>query len=261
MNQMPIALTIAGFDPCGGAGLQADLKTFQAHGVYGLSVATAITIQNTRGVAAVYPLPAGQVREQLSNLLADFDIQAVKIGMLGFAGNVRVVAQFLKQSKIKSVILDPVIDSQSGRPLNDEGCLAVMQEQLMPQSMLITPNTEEVSRLCEFPVNSRESMQQAAAALHRMGAGCVLIKGGHLGGEESCDLLFDGEEYTFRCWPRIDGPSPHGTGCVLSAAIAANLAHEQTMAQAVANAQDYLQGLRRHPLKIGKGYPLLSSTT
>ncbi len=261
MNQIPIALTIAGFDPCGGAGLQADLKTFQAHGVYGLSAATAITVQNTKGVAAVYPLPVGQVREQLSNLFDDFDIRVVKIGMLGSGENAWVVAQFLKESKIKPVVLDPLIASQSGWPLNDEACLEVLQKQLISQSMLITPNTEEAARLCGFAVNSRESMQQAAAALHRMGADYVLIKGGHLGGEESCDLLFDGEDYTLRCWPRIDGPSPHGTGCGLAAAVAANLASGQPMSQAVASAQDYLQELRRQPLKIGQGYPLLSSTT
>jgi hydroxymethylpyrimidine/phosphomethylpyrimidine kinase len=127
--------------------------------------------------------------------------------------------------------------------------------------MLITPNTEEAARLCGFSVKDREGMQQAAACLHQLGADYVLIKGGHLEGKESCDLLFDGEDYNFRQWPRIDGPSPHGTGCVLAAAIAANLAHEQTMAQAVANAQDYLHNLRQHPLKIGKGYPLLSNTT
>ncbi len=257
MSQLPIALTIAGFDPCGGAGLQADLKTFQAHGVYGLSAATAITVQNTQGVAAVYPLPAAQVSEQLSNLLADFDIRAVKIGMLGSAENARAVAQFLKNSKIKPVVLDPVIASQCGFPLNDEACLVVLQEQLIPQSLLLTPNTEEAARLCGFAVHDREGMRQAAAVLHRMGADYVLIKGGHLEGEESCDLLFDGEDYTFRCWPRIDGSSPHGTGCVLSAAIVANLAHEQTMAQAAANAQNYLQSLHQHPLKAGRGYPLL----
>lgn len=253
MTNLPIALTIAGFDPCGGAGLQADLKTFQAHGVYGLSVATAITVQNTQGVDAVYPLPAGQVTEQLSNLLGDFEIQAIKIGMLGSSEIFGVVAEFLEDSGINQVVLDPIIKSQSGFLLNGNDCL----EELICKSTLITPNTEEAAQFCGFPVHDREGMRRAASRLHKLGAKHVLIKGGHLGGDELCDLLFDGTDCIFRQYPRIPGPSPHGTGCILSAAITANLAQEKEMAQAVSNAQDYLYNLRQKPLNIGRGYPLL----
>ncbi len=252
-----IALTIAGFDPCGGAGLQADLKTFQSHGVYGLSAAAALTVQNTRGVKSVYPLPDNQLKEQLENLIEDFNVQSVKIGMLGSDENALAVARFLQERRFDYVVLDPIINSQSGLELNNASCLRVMSEELIPQSALLTPNTEEAARLCRFPVNNKAGMRRAAEYLCGLGCRYVLIKGGHLQGNVCIDLFSDGENHFFRQWPRMDGDSPHGTGCVLSAAVAANLALGQSMAQAVTEAQDYLAKIRRHPLILGSGYPLL----
>lgn len=255
---IPIALTIAGSDPSGGAGLQADLKTFQAHGVYGLSVTTAITVQNSKGVCAVHPLPANQIKEQLANLLADFCIQSIKIGMLGSSENARVVAEFIENSINKSVVLDPIIKSQSGFDLNSDKCLRIIEEGLFPNSLIITPNVEEAAQLCQTPIDSLVSMSEAASRLNKLGANNVLIKGGQFEEGTVCDLFFDGKNHFFRHWPKQPGFSPHGTGCVLSSAIAANLALGQLMTQAVANAQNYLQDLRQHTIKIGEGYPYLS---
>ena len=255
---MPVVLTIAGFDPCGGAGLQADLKTFQARGVYGLSVASAVTVQNTRGVAAVYPLPAAQVREQLACLRDDFDICALKIGMLASARIVGVVADFLAKSALELVVLDPIVHSQSGLRLNDDACLELMARELFPRSLLLTPNSEEASFFCRFPVDDLPAMRAAAACLQRSGAANVLIKGGHLPGKVGCDLFFDGSTYVLRRWRKLAGDSPHGTGCILSAAITAGLARGEPLPEAIAGARRYLAGLRRRRLRLGRGYPLLS---
>ncbi|MBI5788348.1 MAG: bifunctional hydroxymethylpyrimidine kinase/phosphomethylpyrimidine kinase [Candidatus Schekmanbacteria bacterium] len=260
MPNPPLALTIAGFDPCGGAGLQADLKTFQAHGVYGLSAATTVTVQNTLGVAEIFPLPAPIIRRQIDNLLEDFTIQAVKIGMVGSSENIPVISRLIKEHQIKQVVLDPIIKSQSGFIfLDDEGQNALLDE-LLPLCLLITPNLKEAEQLCSFPIKNQPDMLKAAKYLHNRGAKNILIKTGMLNKNQCSDLFSAGANEVFRHWNQLDGQSPHGTGCILAAAITANLALGQSLADSIGNAQIYLQKLLKSPLKIGHGYPLINLT-
>jgi hydroxymethylpyrimidine/phosphomethylpyrimidine kinase len=236
-----IALTIAGSDSGGGAGIQADLKTFSALGVYGASVVTALTAQNTTGVAAVHEAPPEFVGAQLDAVFSDLDVGAVKIGMLGSAAIIEAVAAGLEDWRPRWVILDPVMVAKGGDNLLHADAVAALREILIPLATLITPNLPEAGVLLdEPPAGDADAMRGQAERLLRLGPRAVLLKGGHLAGDVSPDLFHDGSEASWFEAARIATRNTHGTGCTLSSAIAAYLALGRPMADAVAGAKDYL---------------------
>lgn len=238
---MRIALTIAGSDSGGGAGIQADLKTFHQFGVFGTSAVTAVTAQNTHGVRGWSALPPALVASQIDALADDLRPQAVKSGMLGAAELVATVADAISRHDFPNYVLDPVMVASSGDRLLDRDAERLITERLVPLASLVTPNLAEARALIGDDVATPDQMTRAARALVRLGARAALVTGGHLAGEELVDVLvMDGLERRFE-HPRIDTTSTHGTGCTLSAAIAAGLAHGRPMVQAVTDAIDFVQ--------------------
>lgn len=251
-----IALTIAGSDSSGGAGIQADLKTFSALGVYGASVITALTAQNTQGVAEVLVVPADFVLAQMRAVAADLKVGAIKIGMLGEVAVIEAVAEGLKDFAGVPVVLDPVMVAASGDSLLDPDAVETLRSTLMPLATVITPNLAEAALLLQEPQARNEyEMAGQALKLRDGGANAVLIKGGHAEGETALDLLFDGEEPLSFEAPRAETKNTHGTGCTLSAAIAAELAKGATLAEAVEDAKEYVTAaiFAADKLEIGKG--------
>ncbi|MBM4182754.1 MAG: bifunctional hydroxymethylpyrimidine kinase/phosphomethylpyrimidine kinase [Gemmatimonadetes bacterium] len=238
-EQIPIALTIAGSDSGGGAGIQADLKTFQAFGVYGTSVITAITAQNTRGVTAVHPVPLEHVRAQLDAVVSDLRPAAFKTGMLATAELVSTVANEIRRHGLRHYVMDPVMVATSGDRLLDKDAVDTLKRELVPLAALVTPNLHEAAILADMPVTSLPHMRVAAERIRSLGAPAVLVKGGHLE-HEAIDLLLD--EQGERLWRRhhIDTPHTHGTGCTLSAAITSCLASGDTLADSVDHAVRYV---------------------
>ncbi|MFW6076873.1 MAG: bifunctional hydroxymethylpyrimidine kinase/phosphomethylpyrimidine kinase [Hyphomicrobiales bacterium] len=236
-----IALTIAGSDSSGGAGIQADLKTFAALGVYGASVVTALTAQNTTGVTAVHEAPPEFVAAQLDAVFSDLDVAAVKIGMLGGAAVIEAVAAGLEKRRPRWIIIDPVMVAKGGDRLLADDAVAALRETLIPLAHLITPNLPEAGVLLDEPAaRDRQGMQVQAERLLRLGPQAVLLKGGHLAGDTSPDLLHDGRDATWLEAARHETRNTHGTGCTLSSAIAAQLALGQSLADAVSAAKTYL---------------------
>lgn len=237
----PIALTIAGSDSSGGAGIQADLKAFSALGVYGASVITALTAQNTRGVDDIHAVPGEFVAAQLDAVLGDLDVKAVKIGMAGSADSVLAIAERLNALKNVPIVLDPVMVATSGDPLLEEKAEAILGDRLIPMADIITPNLLEAARLLDdAPADDETEMADQAKQLHMRGCGAVLIKGGHGGGAEAVDILWDGKTHTRLATPRIQTHNTHGTGCTLASAIAAGLAKGMPLGTACQQAKDYL---------------------
>ena len=237
---MQIALTIAGSDSGGGAGIQADLKTFHRFGVFGTSVITAITAQNTRGVAAWQPVETQLVVAQMDALADDLRPAAVKSGMLGDADVVSVVADGVRRHRFTPYVLDPVMVATSGDVLLTPGAVAAIQRELVPLAALVTPNLDEAAILLGEPVRDVATMERAARALvERGGAAAALVKGGHLRGPDAVDVLFDGELHHYR-HQRIDTTSTHGTGCTLSSAVTAHLALGYALRDAVARSLDFV---------------------
>jgi len=251
-----IALTIAGSDSSGGAGIQADLKTFSALGVYGASVITALTAQNTLGVEAVHVVPADFVRKQIEAVARDLEVGAVKIGMLATSAIIEAVAEGLKAFGRIPVVLDPVMVAASGDALLDEDAVATLRSVLVPCATLITPNLPEAAKLLDSgeAKNEREMAGQAKA-LRRLGAKAVLIKGGHAEGASAVDILVDGEGELRLEAPRIETGNTHGTGCTLSSAIAAELAKGAALRDAATTAKAYVTAAiaAADRLHIGKG--------
>jgi len=242
----PVALTIAGSDPTGGAGLQADLKTFHQFGVYGEAVATLITVQNSVRVSRVEVLAAGLVRQQIEAVLEDMLPAAAKTGALGSAAIVRTVAQAAGHFKFPLVV-DPVIVSTQGTPLLPLKAVRWLAEELIPSAALITPNVPEATALTGIVIHDLEDARRATLRLHEMGARAVLLKGGHLPGDP-VDLLFDGSAWHEFVAPRISTPHTHGTGCAYSAAITAGLALGLTLPEAVARAKRWIaEAIRTNP--------------
>jgi len=250
----PIALTIAGSDSGGGAGIQADLKTFHAFGVFGTSAVTAVTVQNTLGVTGVHPVPAETVRAQIAAVAADLPPAACKTGMLATAGLVRAVAAALREHALPHFVLDPVMVATSGDRLLDADAERTVADELLPLASLDTPNLDEAAILVGREVGDVDGMRRAAASLVEMGARAALLKGGHLRGTEMVDVLFDGREWREWRRPRLDTTSTHGTGCTLSAAVAAGLAHGRPLALAVEDALDYVQRAMRAAPGFGAGH-------
>ena len=237
------ALTIAGSDSGGGAGIQADLKTFAAHGVHGLSAIAALTAQHTRGVTAVHVPDVGFLRAQLDACFDDFDIGAVKIGMLATADVIACVADALETHRPAHVVLDPVMVATSGAVLIEKSAMETLVRELFPRATVITPNLDEAALLVNRPLHSPQDMEQAALDLLEQGARAVLLKGGHLPGETVIDLLIteSGERHWMEA-PRIHSPNTHGTGCTLSSAIASYLALGASLAEAVVRARAFVRG-------------------
>ncbi|MEW6750566.1 MAG: bifunctional hydroxymethylpyrimidine kinase/phosphomethylpyrimidine kinase [Candidatus Latescibacterota bacterium] len=250
---MKQVLTIAASDSGGGAGIQADIKAIHANGAYALSVITSVTAQNTVRVDSAYDLPPAVVEAQLRAVFADFEIAAVKTGMLAAAEIVAVVAGFLRERRVEPLVVDPVMVAKSGYPLLDPQARGALVGELLPLATLVTPNLPEAEALAGIPVRSEGEAAEAAARIRRCGCRAVLIKGGHREGKESTDLLFDGEEVIRLVAPRLPGRHTHGTGCTLSAAIAAQLASGRTLAAAVRSAKEYLTEAIRHAPGIGHG--------
>ena len=251
---IPIALTIAGSDSGGGAGIQADLKTFHAFGVFGTSALTAVTVQNTRGVSGVHPIPVDVVQAQIAAVAEDLRPAALKTGMLATAELVRAVAESIREHRLANLVVDPVMAATSGDRLLASHAERAIVADLLPLAALVTPNLPEAAILVGQPVDDEEGMRRAARRLVEMGAAAALVKGGHLGGEELVDVLYDGRGW--RAWrrPRLDTRNTHGTGCTLSAAVAAGLAHGRPLAQAVGDAVDYVARAIASAPGLGAGH-------
>jgi hydroxymethylpyrimidine/phosphomethylpyrimidine kinase len=251
---MRTALTIAGSDSSGGAGIQADLKTFSALGVYGMSVITAVTAQNTCGVSAVQDISPAITAAQIEAVFSDIYVHAVKIGMVSKIQTIEAIAASLERFAPRFVVLDPVMVAKSGHALIEPAAIAALRTRLFPLATVITPNIPEAEALLGERIADVAAMERAAQALHAYGTHAVLVKGGHLTGD-AVDVLFDGERCLHFVAPRIATRHTHGTGCTLSAAIAAFLARGLEMAQAVGEAKAYISGaiLKAFPLGHGVG--------
>lgn len=250
----PRALTVAGSDSGGGAGIQADLKTFAALGVYGASVLTAITAQNTVGVRAVHDVPPEMVAAQIDAVLEDIGTDAVKTGMLSSAAVIDAVVERLRAHRVTRLVVDPVMVARSGDRLLHEDAVAALRELLIPLAEVVTPNAPEASVLAGLEVVDDPSAREAARRIHALGPSLVIVKGGHLGGERSDDVAFDGATFEVLSAPRIDTPHTHGTGCTFSAAIAAELARGRSSLEAARAAKTFLHGAIEHAEPLGSGH-------
>lgn len=247
------ALTIAGSDSGGGAGIQADLKTFMALGVHGMSALTALTAQNSVGVQAVQEIAPDFVREQITSVVTDIGVDAAKTGMLASAPIVEAVAESIKEHSIANVVCDPVFVSKHGDPLLAPSAVDALRSNLLPLATMITPNVPEAEGLLGRKIDSKEPDEDAARDLVALGPRWVLLKGGHLSSDESVDLLTDGEEVVRLGGRRIETKHTHGTGCVLSAAVAAGLAKGLEVPAAAAEAKKFVtRAIERH-LSLGSG--------
>lgn len=248
-----VALTIAGSDSGGGAGIQADLKTFEAYGVWGTSALTGITAQNTIGVHQSLVLPAWLVRAQIDAVVSDMGVTAAKTGMLGSAAVIEAVAAAVADHGLTLLVVDPVLVTSHGDLLLEPDALDVLRRVLLPLATLVTPNLPEAEALLSRPISGVDAMADAAAELASLGAAAVLLKGGHLGGGRSPDLLWrDGRE-EWLDGPRLPGRHTHGTGCALSAAICAHLATGGSLAEGCALAKDFVAGAIAAGVDVGRG--------
>jgi hydroxymethylpyrimidine/phosphomethylpyrimidine kinase len=247
----PILLTIAGFDPSCGAGTVADLKTFAAHGCYGVAAITSLTVQNTQGVEAVHNTPAAELRGQLDILVKDCDIAAVKIGMLGNRGNAVVVAEFLDAHKFAIVVHDPVMNSSSGTELLDAGGVKYLTAELLKRASVFTPNVPEAEALTGLEIKDLASMEAAARKLVEMGARAVIVKGGHM--DRAVDVVFDGNEMVQLGGDTVKIDSTHGTGCTFASALTAQLAAGRGLIEAATLAKAYVTKAIEKGYAVGKG--------
>jgi hydroxymethylpyrimidine/phosphomethylpyrimidine kinase len=250
------ALTIAGSDSGGGAGIQADLKTFSAFRVFGMSVLTAVTAQNSLGVQGVFNLPPEFVARQIDSVLGDFGADAVKIGMLSTAPIVAAVAERLRHWRVQPVVVDPVMIAKSGDPLLEPDARAALVREILPLATVVTPNLAEAAALADRPVATEADMEDAARRILILGPRAVLVKGGHLK-DSATDILWDGRTLTRFPAPHLDTPHTHGTGCTYAAAIAANLARGRALDEAVRDAKAYVTAAIREGFAAGRGVGVL----
>ena len=249
---MKTALTIAGSDSCGGAGIQADIKTMTVNGVYAMSAVTALTAQNTTGVTSIMEATPEFLGDQLDAIFTDIFPDAVKIGMVSSKELIRVIAEKLKQYGAKQIVLDPVMVATSGAKLISDDAVEALKSELIPLASVITPNIPEAEVLSGMKITSPEAMEAAAEKIYREFGCAVLMKGGHQQNDAN-DYLYGDEGGTWFYGKRIDNPNTHGTGCTLSSAIAANLAKGCSLAEAVERAKTYLSGALAAMLDLGKG--------
>jgi len=250
---MHIALTIAGSDSSGGAGIQADLKTFAAHGVFGTSAITAITAQNTLGVTRVDAVAPAMVAAQIDAVATDFSLEATKIGMLADAAIVAVVADAIDRHGLRNVVLDPVMIAKSGARLIDQAAIAALVSALMPRVSVVTPNVPEAEALTGLSIRSVDDLGRAARRLVELGARAAFVKGGHLDGP-AVDVIWDGRSLTELSAPRLSTRHTHGTGCTLSSAIAARLALGDDLTAAARGAKDYVTRAIAQAPELGHGH-------
>jgi hydroxymethylpyrimidine/phosphomethylpyrimidine kinase len=256
-RKVPSALTIAGSDSGGGAGIQADLKTFAALGVYGTSALTAITAQNTVAVTAVHEIPTDVIAAQIEAVISDIGTDAVKTGMLSSSAIVAVVARELHRHRVERLVVDPVMVAKSGDSLLRQEAVASLRTQLLPLALVVTPNIPEAEVLTGMAIVSQEDMRRAAQRIVGLGARSVVIKGGHLEGPAT-DLFYDGSCFQEFTAPRIDTVNTHGTGCTFASAVAAGLARDMSILEAVAQAKEYVTEAIRRSFSIGRGHEPLN---
>ncbi|MCS6283963.1 MAG: bifunctional hydroxymethylpyrimidine kinase/phosphomethylpyrimidine kinase [Nitrospira sp.] len=246
-------LTIAGSDSGGGAGIQADIKSMSANGVFAMSVITAVTAQNTEDVTDVFELPTSIIASQLDAVFDDFEVAAVKTGMLSSTAIVELVAKMLAIQKVANLVVDPVMVSKSGHALLKPDAIDALKKLLFPLALVVTPNIHEAQQLSGLAIANLADARRAAKIIHGFGSKYVLIKGGHLLTERATDLLYDGRFFNIYKGEFIDTPHTHGTGCTFASALAAQLARGKAMADAVQAAKTYLTETIRHSLAIGHG--------
>lgn len=251
---MKRALTIAGSDSGGGAGIQADLKTFAAHDVYGTSAITALTAQNTRGVTGVHEVPAEFVTRQIEAVVADIGCDAVKTGMLATASIVEAVAAAVEALDLPQLVVDPVMIAKGGDRLLREDAVQAVRTVLLRLARVVTPNIPEAEVLAGMPIRSVDDMRDAGRRILRLGPRAVVVKGGHLAGELAVDLLIEADGETQLSAPRLDVRSTHGTGCTFAAALAARLALGHSLDAATRGAKEYVTGAMRHGIAVGGGH-------
>lgn len=247
-------LSIAGSDPSGGAGIQADLKAFSANGVYGMSVLTSITAQNTCGVSSVFHLPSSIIDAQLEAIFSDIPVKTIKTGMLATTEIVTVVSNALATQNIDHLIVDPVMVAKGGHVLLEEEAIATLKATLFPQAFLVTPNIYEAQMLSGMTIQTMADARAAAKIIHHLGCRHVLIKGGHLAEQPGTDLLYDGRFFRMYKGEFIQTQNTHGTGCTFASAIAAYLAKGNAIADAVETAKTYITQAIRHSFPLGKGH-------
>lgn len=253
-NTLPRVLTIAGSDSGGGAGIEADLKTFSALGVYGMAAITAVTAQNTVAVTGIHDIPPAFVAEQIADVASDIGVDAAKTGMLSTAAIIEAVAGEIARFDIRLLVVDPVMIAKSGDALLQESAIESLKSRLLPLAWIVTPNIPEAEILAGVKIKCSGCIDEAAKRIGALGPRFVLIKGGHLDTPDATDYLFDGQSMQTFAAPRIQTKNTHGTGCTYSAAIAAFLAKGAETPQAVAQAKLYLTGAIRNSLNIGKGH-------
>jgi len=253
MTHVPTVMTIAGSDSGGGAGIQADLKTFAAHGVYGTSAITAITSQNTTGVTEVFELPTSLIASQIDAIVTDIGADVVKVGMLSSSAIIQVVADKVKEHNLTKLVVDPVMIAKGGDRLLQEEAVDAMRKVLLRLAFVITPNAPEAAVLVNRPVENLDDARWAAKELVFMGAKAAIVKGGHLEGPPT-DILYDGNEFRAFTAQRIESTSTHGTGCTFASAVAANLAKGMTLRDAVPAAKRYITNAIRNAVAIGHGH-------
>jgi hydroxymethylpyrimidine/phosphomethylpyrimidine kinase len=251
---MRSALTIAGSDSGAGAGIQADLKTFAAHGVYGTSAITAVTAQNSLGVTMVQALPADLVTAQIEAIVSDFGVHAAKTGMLANAAIVEAVSAAVRDLEIPLLVVDPVMVAKSGDRLLDDEALGAMKAELIAQAFLVTPNIPEAEALTNIEIRTEDDRKEAARRIVEMGASAVVIKGGHLASDDIRNLLLHEDEFVEFQHPRVPGRHTHGTGCTFAAAITSHLARGHDLRTAIDGAQQYVAEAIRHAPGLGRGH-------
>ena len=249
----PRALTVAGSDSGGGAGIQADLKTFQALGVWGTSAITAVTVQNTKGVTGYEELSPQTVGDQIRAVVTDIGVDAAKTGMLASTAIIEAAAEALAETRTPNLVVDPVFVSKHGHALLQEDATRALRTRIVPLATLVTPNLPEAAGLAGFPVATEQDMERAGQAILELGARAVLVKGGHLEGRDATDLLVTAEGVQPFSSERVDTAHTHGTGCVLSSAIAGYLARGMSLIEAVSSGKEFVTGAIRAALEIGEG--------
>jgi len=247
-------LTIAGSDPSGGAGIQADLKAFSANGVFGMSVLTSITAQNTCGVSSVFHLPSDIIKAQLDAIFSDIPVTTIKTGMLATAEIISTVSKSLAAQNIEHLVVDPVMVAKGGHVLLEEKAISSLKSEICPQAFLITPNIYEAEILSGLTITTLADVRAAAKIIHQLGCRHVLIKGGHLQEQPGTDLLYDGRFFRMYKGEYIQTQNTHGTGCTLASAIAAHLAKGKPIADAIEAAKAYTTEAIRHSFTLGKGH-------
>jgi hydroxymethylpyrimidine/phosphomethylpyrimidine kinase len=249
---MKKVLTIAGSDSSGGAGIQADLKSFSANGVFGMSVITAVTAQNTQGVFAVEDISVAVIAKQIEAVFDDIEVDAVKIGMVSRSQTIHTISENLVKYRAKNIVVDPVMVSKSGFHLLAPEAITALIDKLLPLAIILTPNIPEAEIIAAMPIKNLQDMEKAAVRIFELGPQNVLLKGGHLP-DQATDVLYDGKKFQHFRAARIPTKNTHGTGCTLAAAITANLAKGLTITEAVRRAKEYLIIAITHSLDIGKG--------